>query len=71
MDKKLELCNYSVDGKVTGIKEGLEPGLINIKTLSFNYFNKKLNCQAAVTFVTDKFDIDLYDNAVRFVKRLK
>lgn len=71
MSYRLELCNFAIDGKVSNIKEGLEKDLINTRTLSFEYFNKKLNCNATVTFATDRIDIDLYESAVKFVKRLK
>lgn len=71
MEAKLEVANYNIDGRISHMKEGTEEGLFKTRTLTFSYTNKKLNCSAVVTFVTTKDDVDLYESALRFIKRLK
>lgn len=71
MSYKLVLHNFSVDGVVTDIQEGTTKGLVPERTLTFNYFNSKMLCNAKVTFASDKQDTDLYKPAVRFVTKLE
>lgn len=64
--------DYSVDGHVTDIdyKEKSKNGMLTENILSFKFFNRKERCNATVTFASDDLTVDLYQNAVRFVKRL-
>lgn len=71
MDYKLELHNYSVDGRVTDIEENTHKDLVTIYVVAFNYFNKKLECNAKIIISSYKSHEDCYKNSVTFVKRLK
>jgi hypothetical protein len=64
--------DFSVDGLVTDIKEkkANETDLIKMRELSFNFFDAKQRCNAKVTFATDDEEVNLWKNAVSFVKRL-
>lgn len=71
MKPELEVANYSVDGTITELKYKHAKELFDVRTLSFRYFNKKLLCTAIVVFTTDKPKVNLWQLALKFIKRLK
>lgn len=71
MDYKKQLMDFAVDGKVTDIDYATILGITNSHRLVFKYYNKKLCLYAKVIIESENYSVDLYELAVKFIKRAK